>query len=148
MSNGKVWAIIALICSVIWGRTADTGSFSVTVRVEGLRNSKGIIQYSLYDHGGTIPDLKLKNALVKKAGTIENGISVITFNNLPEGEYAVSVVHDENENGKIDKGFLLPKEGIGFSNITVISLLNRPNFSKASFELKEDRTLTIKVVYM
>jgi uncharacterized protein (DUF2141 family) len=30
------------------------------------------------------------------------------------------LLHDENKNGKIDKGFILPKEGIGFSNFQSI----------------------------
>ena len=70
-------------------------------------------------------------------GEIVNGSSTVTFKNIPTGKYAVNILHDENKNGKIDKGFILPIEGIGFSNFQSIGLTNRPNFSKASFELKE-----------
>ena len=28
--------------------------------------------------------------------------STITFNNIPKGNYAVFILHDENKNGKID----------------------------------------------
>lgn len=48
--------------------------------------------------------------------------------------YAVNILHDENANGKIDKGFILPKEGIGFSNYSSVGPMNRPNFSKALLE--------------
>ena len=37
---------------------------------------------------------------------------------------------------------------IGFSNYQSIGLTNRPNFSKASFELKENKTISVKVIYM
>ena len=37
--------------------------------------------------------------------------------NLPAGNYAVQVMHDENENNKLDTNFMgMPIEGYGFSN--------------------------------
>jgi uncharacterized protein (DUF2141 family) len=54
----------------------------------------------------------------------------------------------KNENGEIDKGFILPIEGVGFSNYQSIGLTNRPNFSKASFELNSDKKIAVKVIYM
>lgn len=60
----------------------------------------------------------------------------------------MNILHDENNNSKIDKGLLLPKEEIGFSNYQTIGLRNRPNFSKASFELNADKTVEVKVIYM
>ena len=37
----------------------------------------------------------------------------VTFKDLPQGSYAVSVLHDENGNGKMDKNFVgMPKEGL------------------------------------
>ena len=71
-----------------------------------------------------------------------------TFSHLPKGNYTVNILHDENNNGKIDKGLILPKEGIGFSNYSSIGLTNRPNFKKASFELTQNKTIKVKVIYM
>ena len=79
---------------------------------------------------------------------INNGNAEYTFSNLPKGNYSVNILHDENNNGKIDKGLLLPKEGIGFSNYSSIGLTNRPNFKKASFELTQNKTIKVKVIYM
>lgn len=70
------------------------------------------------------------------------------FKNLSKGTYAVNILHDEDEDGKIDKGFVLPIEGIGFSNFTKIGLGNKPNFSKASFEVNENKVISIKIIYM
>jgi uncharacterized protein (DUF2141 family) len=64
------------------------------------------------------------------------------------GKYAVNILHDENENGEIDKGFILPIEGIGFSNFQSIGFSNRPSFSKASFDLNCDKKIAVKVIYM
>lgn len=123
-------------------------TFSLTVKVEKLQNSKGVVQFALYNKEGSIPDEDYKNYYRLEKAKIVNGKSEITFKNLPKGKYAVNILHDENNNSKIDKGLLLPKEGIGFSNYQTIGLRNRPNFSKASFELNADKTVEVKVIYM
>lgn len=123
-------------------------TFSLTVKVEGLRNSKGVVQFALYNHDGTIPDEKFEHYYRIATSNIDDGTATFTFSELPKGKYAVNILHDENENGKIDKGLFLPKEGIGFSNYETINLANRPKFSKASFELNNDSTKLIKIIYM
>lgn len=125
---------------------ADT--YSLTIEVKNLRNAKGVVQFALYNKDGSIPDENYENYYKILNGEIINGSSMVTFKNIPSGEYAVNILHDENKNGKIDKGFILPKEGIGFSNLQSIGLANRPNFSKASFEVKENKTINVKVIYM
>ena len=122
--------------------------YCLTIEVENLRNSKGVLQVALYNKDGSIPDEQYKNYYKIQTTNIESGKAEITFKNLPKGKYAINILHDENKNGKIDKGFILPIEGIGFSNFQSIGLTNRPNFSKASFELKENKTINVKVIYM
>ncbi|XQP83973.1 MAG: DUF2141 domain-containing protein [Candidatus Pollutiaquabacter aromativorans] len=122
--------------------------YSLTIEVKNLRNAKGVVQFALYNKDGSIPDEDYENYYKIVKGEIVNGSSTITFKNIPSGKYAVNILHDENKNGKIDKGFILPIEGIGFSNFQSIGLTNRPNFSKASFELKENKTINVKVIYM
>lgn len=123
-------------------------TFSLTVDVKNLRNEKGVVQFALYNKDGSIPDEDFENYYKIVKGEIVNASSTITFKNIPSGKYAVNILHDENKNGKIDKGFILPIEGIGFSNFQLIGLTNRPNFSKASFELKENKTIDVTVIYM
>lgn len=123
-------------------------TFSLTIKVDELRNSKGVVQFALYNRDGTITDENFKHYYKMGTSDIDNGSAILIFSNLPPGRYAVNILHDENENGKIDKGLVLPKEGIGFSNYETINLLNRPKFSKASFELNKDSTKLIKIIYM
>ncbi|HPA30417.1 MAG TPA: DUF2141 domain-containing protein, partial [Bacteroidia bacterium] len=89
-----------------------------------------------------------KNYYKIQTTNIESGKAEITFKNLPKGKYAINILHDENKNGKIDKGLILPKEGIGFSNYSSIGLTNRPNFKKASFNLFQDKEVKVKMIYM
>jgi uncharacterized protein (DUF2141 family) len=123
-------------------------TYSLTIEVKDLQNSKGVVQFALYNKDGSIPDEDYENYYKILKGAIVNGSSTITFKNIPSGKYAVNILHDENKNGKIDKGFILPIEGIGFSNFTKIGLGNKPNFKKASFELKENKAIRIKIIYM
>jgi len=125
-------------------------NYSLTIKVENLRNSKGVVKYALYNRDGSIPDEKYERYFRKGIAKISNDRSTLTFNNLPTGKYAVSILHDENENGKIDKKFLvpMPNEGVGISNYESIGLFNRPNFSKASFQVDSSITIDVKIIYM
>jgi len=123
-------------------------AFSLTINVEKLRNSEGIVQFALYNKEGSIPDEDFKKCYKILKANIVNGSSTITFHGIPSGKYAVNILHDENNNGKIDKGFLLPKEGIGFSNFQTIGLSNKPSFLKASFDFNSDKIIKVTIVYM
>lgn len=125
----------------------DNETFSLTVKVNELRNSKGEVQFALYNKDGTIPDKKFKHYFRKQNGKINEGSAYATFNDLPKGRYAVNILHDENMNGKIDKGFILPVEGVGFTNYATVGPGNRPNFLKASFEITSDTEKLIKIKY-
>lgn len=123
-------------------------TYTLTVEVENLRNSRGIVQFTLYNKEGSIPDEHYKNYYKMEKAIITIEKSTATFLSLPKGKYAISILHDENNNGKVDKGLLVPKEGIGFSNYQSIGLTNKPRFSKAGFFLHKDMNIVIKMIYM
>jgi len=59
------------------------------------------------------------------------------FADLPPGAYAVQVMHDENDNGKLDTNFVgMPIEGYGFSNNPPV--MRKPTWDEARFELTAD----------
>ena len=141
--------ILALWTCLLWGtlQAEKSGSYSLTVEVKNLRNSNGVLQVNLYNKEDSIPDQNLEKTFKVAKAKIVNGSAFAVFKNLPPGRYAVHILHDENSNGKIDKGLVLPVEGVGLSNFESIGLSNRPNFSKASFELKKDKAIWVKVIY-
>ncbi|MBA4410284.1 MAG: DUF2141 domain-containing protein [Bacteroidota bacterium] len=121
---------------------------SLTIEVDELRNSKGTVLFALYNRDDSFPDEYYKKYFKKLTGKIVNGASSVTFENLPEGKYAVNILHDENNDGKIKKGIILPKEGIGFSNFKSIGFSNRPTFAKSSFSLLSDIKIKVKILYL
>ncbi|GKT12087.1 MAG: hypothetical protein ISEC1_P1061 [Thiomicrorhabdus sp.] len=139
--------LLALFSLAPFSYSENNNSVSLTIKVDLLQNSKGIVQFSLYNKEGSIPDEEYQHFYLKQNGNIRNGSSTTTFYNLPKGRYAVNILHDENMNGKIDKGFILPTEGVGFTNYSTISLTNRPNFDKASFEVDQDTEKSIQIIY-
>ncbi len=133
---------LSLLCTVLTVQ-AET----LTVIVTGLENTHGEVQCSLYNKEGTIPDKEL-NKYYKMQRVSINGTQVkVIFKNLPKGRYAVNVFHDENNNSIIDKGLLMPEEGVGISNFKTINLFHLPNFKKASFLLNRDKKIKIKIIY-
>ena len=128
-------------------KSKEQSNYQLTVTVNNLRNNTGFLQFALYNKDGTIPDENYTKYYKIQTTEIKNNIATVVFKDLPVASYAVNILHDENKNGKIDKGFLLPKEGVGFSNYQSIGLTNRPKFSKASFQLTSDKSISIKVIY-
>ncbi len=121
--------------------------YNLTIQVDNFRNSKGLAQFSLYNTKGSIPDQHFTKYYKQIKTNIHHNTAKVVFTNLPEGKYAVNILHDENKNGKIDQGFILPTEGIGFTNFDSINLMNKPNFHKASILLNQDKIKNIKVIY-
>ena len=144
----KIVFVFIFITFVSFNKKDVEETYSITIKVTKLRNSKGVVQFAIYNKEGSIPDEKYKRYYKKKVAPINKTSSTITFTNLPKGKYAINILHDENKNGKVDKSFILPKEGIGFSNYQTIGIRNRPKFSKASFILNTNITKIVKIVYL
>lgn len=144
---------VLIICSLFfldsYNQSYDSESaFSVTIEVYNLRNSSGIVWFALYNNNKVFPDENFESCFIKGESRIVGGKSTFIFYNIPKDIYAIAVFHDENENGKIDMGFIKPKEGIGFLNYKSVNVTNRPKFSKASFELAKDAKVTVKMNYL
>jgi uncharacterized protein (DUF2141 family) len=77
---------------------------------------------------------------------IKDGEATLTFRGVAEGDVAVVVFHDENDNREIDHGPLGPKEPLGFSNGFELSLVSWPTFEKLKFALTaEHAEIEVKV---
>lgn len=131
-----------------WRPPPNENHYSLTVEASELRNSNGSIIFALYNRVDAFPDEHYKKQFKKLTVKIVNGSSSVTFENLPEAKYAINILHDENNDGKINKGLILAKEGIGFSNYETLDFSNRPSFKRASFNLSDDMKINVKVIYL
>ncbi len=72
----------------------------------------------------------------------------IRFTDVAPGTYAISLVHDENRNGKLDVSVMIPNEGFGFSRNPIVTF-GPPNFRSAAFTLgNADASQSVKMKYM
>ncbi|MNC95537.1 hypothetical protein D3C83_126870 [compost metagenome] len=64
---------------------------------------------------------------------------------MASGSYAIAVLHDENENFKMDTSIIgIPKEGYGVSN-NVKGRFGPPKFADARFRVTEASSMTIRI---
>ena len=109
------------------------GGVELTVRVKGLKNDRGQVAVALFDSAASFP--RQERALRGQVVRIAGGRSQVTFAYLQPGTYAVAILHDENQNQKMDFNFLgMPLEGYGFSN-DASALFGPPSFERAAFRL-------------
>lgn len=115
--------------------SAELSSLKITVT--GAATTSGRIEVTLFDSGESF----LKSAFLQQRGKVsEDGTLIVEFAGIVEGEYAVVVVHDENNNGIFDSGFLgFGAEGLGYSN-NVRPFLGRPDFDDVKLSIGAGQT--------
>ena len=120
----------------------------ITVVITNLRNAEGEILISLYDKAEGFP--KDREAIIRSAAVAPDasGQVAIVFEDLPHGDYAIAVLHDEDTSQDMTFGaFHLPKEGYCFSNNAKVRL-RAPKFKKTKFTLDgDDVTQTLRMRY-
>ena len=128
-------------------QTKDTGT--LTVCVTGARNTKGKIGVTLFQNAQGFPDDPSKAIRQESVEIDPKTMSAqVTFKDLSQGTFAISVLHDENSNGKMDKNLVgIPKEGYGASN-NPKKKRRAPTFDEAKFSLNApEQTIEITLIY-
>jgi uncharacterized protein (DUF2141 family) len=124
-------------------QTATPSDTSTTIRVvaEGLRSAEGQVRMSLFARAEGFPE-DGERALQWGFATMLQERATMIFTPVAPGTYAVAVLHDEDGNGEMRKGwFGRPKEGWGVSR-NAKGNFGPPRFEDAAFEVAGD-TLTI-----
>ncbi|MFK7813622.1 MAG: DUF2141 domain-containing protein [Maribacter sp.] len=123
--------IILLLLVTTFAQAQEEGT-TIELKIEHISNDDGQLLIGLYDS----EDNWLKKRRMSALGQITSGASAVTFKNVPDGVYGVSLFHDENNNGKLDTNFLgIPKEDTGSSNNAPANF-GPPNWEDAKFEVK------------
>lgn len=108
----------------------EQNKLTITVTVENAKN----------DNGKILIDLHTQNTFLQGKGIesleskVENGKATFIFKNVTPGEYAILVLHDENENYMMDyEPNGMPKESYGTSNNPMS--YGPPQFNEAKFKV-------------
>lgn len=110
----------------------------INVRVTGLSSSMGTVEVSLFNN----TEAFMKEPYLQESGKAnEEGVFETEFVSLTEGEYAIVVVHDANDNQKLDRGYFgFGAEDYGYSN-NVRPWFGRPDFDQAKFTVDQPGTV-------
>lgn len=119
----------------------------LTIRMIGFREDHGQALASLFRNPNGFPG-NTNLAYRIKAACITNNAADVEFVDIPFGEYAIGVLHDENGNARMDTNWMgVPLEGYGASTNPGAET-GRPSFEAARFSLQSaSRVITIKLVY-
>lgn len=134
--------LLLLVSNLLVGSLFSINGYAheLVVNVDNITPKKGVMMIALYNsannyQAGTVAFSGQKIAVTANTLTIK-------FGDIPSGEYAITLFHDENENGVLDKNVLgIPSEGYGFSNNSVS--MGQPDFAEAKFDVNDNTIITI-----
>jgi uncharacterized protein (DUF2141 family) len=134
--------IVVFVLSQVALHAQDSTDNEIVVKITNINSNSGKIYVALYDSETSFLGKGYKSII----GTIENNACEVVFKEIPNGIYAISLFHDENDNNKMDSNFLgIPKEDYGCSN-NARGFMGPPKWKDAKFEiLNNSITQTIKL---
>lgn len=140
-------SLILFFCTISAAAQQQVQSGEIIVDINTLKNYSGSARVSLYNSKDGFP-IKPEKAFKTIIINLEKDGARARFTDIPFGEYAAAVLHDENKNGKMDLNWMmLPKEGFGASNIMEKQTMP-PAFIDAKFLLNSvKRILKVRIHY-
>ena len=121
----------AVAVAPLLGAAAPSGQLDVTL--DGLRSAKGDLLLCLTRNAKHFPDCNA-DPEARKLVVPARGARTFSFDDLPPGNYAFSLFHDENRNRKLDTMMALPREGFGFSRNPKVRF-GPPSFTQVAFQV-------------
>ena len=114
---------------------------TISVHVNNVSSKKGKVSVAVYNSDETF--LSFERVLTTESVQANEGSVVLKIANLPEGEYALAVFHDENGNGKLDTNWLgIPREKVAFSNAKM-KTFGPPKYKECAFKVTADHEISI-----
>lgn len=115
----------------------------LTLNIINIKSVKGNVEIGIFNKAESF--LSEKSQYLKKIIKV-NSSKISHVFNVPNGNYAIAVFHDENGNGMMDKNFVgMPKEPYGFSN-NFKPTVSAPKFHQTKFEVNGNKTINITLI--
>lgn len=139
---------LLLFNAVLPIRTGTSAKCPVAITISNIRSTDGCIRMGIYVDEKSYED----NNPIQKIPVGKNGIKNGTVQStiyLEPGTYGVALIDDENSNGELDYGFVMPKEGFGFSNYYHTGL-KKPSLEKFKFTISagQPNSIAVKLRYL
>lgn len=135
----KLLMMISLLLAGLQSQAGDNNG-KLIVKVTNLGDMKGQLMVGLFDSEDSFLEEPIKGITAKATAEGQE----LVFENVPFGSYAVSVIHDENENGELDTFMVIPTEPYGFSN-NAMGKFGPPSFEQTKITISGETTIEIKL---
>ena len=136
---------VVIVCLFVASYTRPSfAQHSLDVIVKNIKTTEGTVRVAIFTNEKDF----LKNAYQGKSVKVSGNTAIVSFDGLPSGAYAISLFHDENDNGELDTNFIgIPKEGFAFGN-NAMGTFGPPSFDRAKVEVTEKTTQEINLRFM
>ena len=132
-------AILTIIILFITNKITGQNN-TITAKVINATSDAGKVEFALYNK----TNFRMKPLQGAKS-KIVNGKSVVVFENIEAGEYAIICYHDKNNNDKMDfEANGMPLEDYGASNN--IMNFGPPKFEDAKFSII-DKNVSLEIKF-
>lgn len=112
---------------------------ALTITVNGFKNQQGTVKLQVQN--------EQQKEVYQKVAAVPGKSYTIVITDVPSGKYAVNVIHDKNNNSKLDtNGFGIPSEGWGCSN-DARGFMGAPSFKSKLFLVNNNTSITINLVH-
>lgn len=130
--------LIQIVCGIFLFAEETAEEKKLTVEITNVTSEEGQIILAIYNSSENY-DKRIAYQEVKLKPEID---TVIFETNVPDGQYLVMLVHDINNNGKLDTSFIgMPKEPVGLSNYDGKGIPGK--FKKHKFSVNENTEIII-----
>ncbi|MEW7291437.1 DUF2141 domain-containing protein [Aquimarina sp. 2304DJ70-9] len=125
-------ALLALSTSCF----AQNNNPSIDVIITNIKSNDGTLKIGLYNSKESFLKSIYKSISIKAK---KEGVQV-TFENIKEGEYAISLYHDKDNNQKMNTFFRIPTEPYGVSN-NAKGQFGPPKWEDAKFIISTEKEI-------
>jgi len=138
----KKKVILLAFPALLLGNSANG---SISINVTGIRSSEGQLIACLWTEKRRFPRCDKNKNTIRKTFAISGSSMQLRFNDVAPGNYAVTIEHDEDGNGKLKTNFIgMPREGVGVSN----NPGGIPRFKNSLVMVAANTTITIRMRYL
>ena len=136
--------ILALLVLFAFSTSYQAGSSDIKLIINEIQTDTGTIRVLVFNQADGFPE-EPKKAFKALSIPVKNLKAETVIKGLPAGNYAISVFHDENDDGELKKNIVgIPIENYGFSNNPSV-IFSAPSFNKCSFRVDNSAASTLSI---
>ncbi len=116
---------------------------TISIHVHNVPSEDGKINVAVYDSDETF--LKFEGVVKTGSTQAHKGVVDLKIEDMPAGEYALAIFHDENGNDELDKNWLgIPTEKVAFSK-GKMKTFGPPKYKECVFSVNSDFEIDIEL---